>query len=507
MLTSPILWLHPQWKPRQTVITIASSLLAAVTIAAAQTSPTPLDIRDFGAIGDGKTLDTAAIQAAIDKCSETRAPGVIISGGRYVTGTIYLKSHVTLKVAAGAELLGSTDLKDYATDTFANQYKNEPHMDRCLIFARNAEHIGIEGTGVIDGRGTPENFPKSRPMLIRLLECRSIRMRDITLRSPAAWTSAWLYCDDIAVDGITIQSRANKNGDGLDFDGCTGVRVSNSAFDTSDDSICLQTSRPDKPCRNIVISNCIFISKWAGIRIGLLSRGDFSNVAVTNCIFRDIEDSGLKIQMCEGAEMKNMSFSNLIMENVPRPVFMTFGQQRVHKDAPPGVAPMKAMHNMTFSNLLIDNTACDKNSAFIFVGLPGHPIENITLDNIRFKSGGGGTLDDATPKTLPDLTLEPLKEHWPEYSCFGRSVPAHGIYAGHVSGLVVRDTIIDLKTPDARPAIIADDVSGLQLSNIRINASESSEPLVFLNKVTHDTLDHVRSTGASRKTTERAQNP
>lgn len=485
--------------------TLATFLLAACATTFTATASSPLDIRDFGAVGDGTTLNTAAIQAAIDKCSETRAPGVRISGGSYVTGTIYLKSHVTLQVAAGAELLGSTDIKDYSTDTHSIQYKKESHMDRCLIFAKNAKHIGIEGAGVIDARGTVENFPNTRPMLLRLLECKSIRMRDITLRNPAAWTSAWLYCDDIAIDGITIQSRANKNGDGLDFDGCTGVRVNNSAFDTSDDSICLQTSRPDRPCRDITVSNCIFISKWAGIRIGLLSRGDFSNVTVTNCIFRDIEDSGLKIQMCEGAEMKNMIFSNLIMENVPRPVFMTFGQQRVHKDAPKEVAPMKAMHSMMFSNLLIDNTACDKNSAFIFVGLPGHPIENITLDNIRLKTGGGGTAEDAYPRTLPDLTLEPLKGHWPEYSCFGRTVPAHGIYAGHVDGLTVRNTVLDTIAGDARPAIICDDVSGLELSNLQINASESTEPLVFLNKVRRDSISNVRSTGAARETVRRAE--
>jgi len=99
------------------------------------------------------------------------------------------------------------------------------------------------------------------------------------------------------VDGITIISRVNNNGDGLDFDGCTDVRVSNSSFDTSDDSICLHTSRQDKPFRDVVITNCTFCSKWAGRRIGLLSRGDFESVTVTNYTFKNIDDSGLKIQV------------------------------------------------------------------------------------------------------------------------------------------------------------------------------------------------------------------
>ena len=491
------------------VWTLAMALTPAVRAIDAQPMSTGmLDIRDFGAVGDGVTLNTAQIQAAIDTCSSNRAAGVLVAGGRFVTGTLCLKSHVTLHLAAGSEILGSTSIGDYATNTHANMYKNESRMDRCLIFARGAEHIGIEGAGVIDGRGAREYFPnqddslENRPMLIRFLECSSIRMRDVTLRNPASWTTGWLYCQDIVVDGVTIQSRVNDNGDGLDFDGCERVRVSNCAFDTSDDSICLQTSRPDRACRDVTISNCIFVSHWAGIRIGLLSRGDFSNVTVTNCVFRDIQDAGLKIQMCEGGEMRNMLFANLVMENVPRPVFMTFGQQRAAKDAPPGLAAMKALRDITFSNLLVDSSACGKDSAFILVGLPGHPIENVTLDNIRFRSGGGGTAGDSKSQTLPDLTLEAIGDHWPEYYCFKRTVPCHGIYAGHVKELTIRDTILQVKDADARPAIVCDDVVDLELNRITIGASPSTEPLVVLHQVRKALLDQVRSAGTAREMTK-----
>ncbi|MHB9067888.1 MAG: glycoside hydrolase family 28 protein [Pirellulaceae bacterium] len=467
-----------------------------------------LDILEFGAVGDGVTLNTAPIQAAIDACSSQRAAGVLVAGGRFVTGTLYLKSYVTLHVAPGAEILGSTNIGDYATDTHAIMYKNESHMDRCLIFARDAEHIGIEGAGVIDGRGGREHFPnpddlaKNRPMLIRFLECSSIRMRDVTLRNPASWTTAWLYCQDIVVDGVTIQSRVNDNGDGLDFDGCERVRVSNCAFDTSDDSICLQTSQPDRACRDITISNCIFVSQWAGLRIGLLSRGDFSNIVVSDCVFRDIRDSGLKIQMCEGAEMRNMLFANLVMENVPRPVFMTFGQQRAARDAPPGVATMKALRDITFSNLLVDASTCGADSAFILVGLPGHPIENITFDNVRFRSGGGCSTEDANPQPLRDLTLAAIGEHWPEYFSFQRTVPCHGIYAGHVQGLTVRDALLQVQDADARPAIFCHDVADLELSRITIGSLPSSGPRVMLHQVRTAVLDQVRSAGTDQEITE-----
>jgi polygalacturonase len=427
-----------------------------------------IDIRDFGAIGDGTMLNTHAIQAAIDACSDAGHEGVLIAGGRYVTGTLYLKDHVVLHVAAGAELLGSTDIADYATDTHKNMYRNEPHMDRCLIFARGAEGIGIEGHGVIDGQGHRDTFPNPddhlnhRPMLVRFVDCSRIRVRDITLRNPAAWTSAWLYCSDIVVDGVTIHSRANDNGDGLDFDGCRNVRVSNCALDTSDDSICLQASRPDRPCQDVVISNCLFTSKWAGIRIGLLSRGDFSNVTVTNCVFRDIDDAGLKIQLCEGGEMSHMLFANLVMRNVPRPVFMTFGQQHACVDAGEGLAPMKAMRSLMFSSLLIDASTCGKDSAVILVGQPGHPIEDVTFNDIHMVTGGSGTQRDAE-RRLPDLVPELLNGWWPEYDCFGATVPAHGIYADHVDGLSITNCSFDTVEEDSRPAVVCHDVTRLNL--------------------------------------------
>ncbi len=279
------------------------------------------DIRGFGAVGDGIAMNTGAIQAAIDRCTADGGGTVVVPAGRFLTGTIRLRDRVVLHVSSGGVLLGSTRAVDYATDTHKNMYKNEPHMDRCLIFAQGATNIGLEGHGVIDGQG--KSLPQAgdpqqnRPMLIRLVDCCTVRMRDLTLLSPAGWTSAWLYCRDIVVDGIRIHSRANGNGDGLDFDGCQEVRVSNSTFDTSDDSICLQTSRPDRPCRQVTITNCVFRSQWAGVRIGLLSRGDFEDVTVSNCVFTDIQDSGLKIQMCEGATMRNMTFSNLVMAMCP----------------------------------------------------------------------------------------------------------------------------------------------------------------------------------------------
>jgi polygalacturonase len=452
-------------------------LLAIAGLCRAQptqsTLPTVFDIRAFGAVADGKTVNTKAIQAAIDQCTESGGGTVLVAGGKYLTGTLYLKSNVNIHIEAGAVILGSPNIADYLTDTDRTMYAGEPYMNRCLIFAKEVTNISIEGTGSIDGQG--KSFPnaddraRNRPKLLRLMNCTRIRMRDVTLMAPASWTTEWRYCNDIVVDGITIFARANINGDGLDFDGCTKVRVSNSTFDTSDDSICLQTSLVEKPCRDIAVTNCQFSSRWAGMRIGLLSRGDFENVAVTNCTFRDHNDSGLKIQMNEGGTMSNMVFSNLVMKNVPRPVFMTFCQKNAWVDAPRGeMPPMKRMGNMQFSNITVDSTgvtgAAAKTCGFQITGVPDHPIENLVFSDIHATFPGGGTAEDSR-SVLAELTPEVLRAGWPEYSRFAGTVPSYGLYARHVKGLTLRNVTLETSGVDGRPPVVFVNVSEAKVSD------------------------------------------
>jgi hypothetical protein len=274
-------------------------------------------------------------------------------------------------------------------------------------------------------------------MLIRLLECEGIRMRDVTLRNPSAWTTAWLYCNDIVVDGVRIHSRANGNGDGLDFDGCCRVRVTNCSFDTSDDSICLQTSRPDRPCRDITISNCDMCSYWGGGRIGLLSRANIENVALSNCVFSDIRDAGIKIEMCEGADT-------------------------------------------------VDNSAAGKNTAFFITGLPGHDLENIRFSDISMVAEGGGTVEEGAQRDVIEFDDETLDGWWPGIHIVeGRKgvLPLHGFFARHVRGLHLDQADFSSVATDARPAVILENVRDVSLSSIRTNPDAAGEAALRLRNV------------------------
>ncbi|MGB5666436.1 MAG: glycoside hydrolase family 28 protein, partial [Maribacter sp.] len=206
-----------------------------------------------------------------------------------------------------------------------------------------------------------------------------------------------------------------------------------------------------------------------GMRIGLLSRGNIESVTVTNCNFKDIDVSGLKIQQNEGGEMKNMGFSNLVMENVPRPIFMTFCQQSASVETQENeLEPLSRMHNFVFSNIIVDNSKLDKNSAFFLTGFLGHYIEDITIKDVQFTVSGGGTIEDAQKTNLNEYTQEVLKGWWPEFSLVG-TLPASGIYARHIDGLILENISIKTVNQDARKSLVFDDVLHSEVNNVKLN--------------------------------------
>jgi len=409
------------------------------------------NVIDFGALGNGNTLDTAAIQKAIDCCSNNGGGNVVFKKGIYLIGTIFLKSNVTIYLEHNSVILGTSDTEYYPSVNCKQMYRNETHMDACLIYADNCENISICGEGTIDGQGNKFSN-EFRPMLCRYFNCKNIRLSSIKMRRPASWTNAFIGCRDIRVDSIDIISRANANGDGVDFDGCQNVFVSNCSFDCSDDCICLQNSFTDRKCKNIVVTNNIMMSKWAGMRIGLLSCGDIENVTVSNCVFRNIDCSGLKIQSAEGATLQNMTFTNLIMENVLRPIFITLNYFRERTDTSLEINTRSYLRNMSFSNIIANNVDEDhfagdyENPQCITIdSVKDNAIENITLSDIQYTVVGKEKFTKREDNSIPYHTNKRA-----EGKNYNGDLPAYGLFARNVKNMSLNNVRFSTVKPDAR---------------------------------------------------------
>ncbi len=293
-----------------------------------QQSMYPWDVRRFGAKGDGMTLDTRAVQAAIDACHQAGGGAVSFATGcTFLVGTIYLKDHVELRLESDAVLLGSDRLADYGNDVGLNPFYPET-IDPCLIYARDCADLRIAGSGTIVGYagtqfvappGADERARKQRPMLIRFDNCGQISVADVSLKRCGSWCLHLKNSHDIFLRNIRID---NEKQDGFDLESCQNVSISDCHLECGDDAIAITTSSREHPARNITITNCLMRSRWSAIRFGPLSRGDFENIAVSNCIFYDCSGGGIKLGTFEGGEIRNCVFDNLVMDQVIAPITM-----------------------------------------------------------------------------------------------------------------------------------------------------------------------------------------
>jgi len=451
------------------------------------------NVLDYGARAGGKTLATTAIQAAIDACHASGGGRVVVPRGVFTTGTIRLKSHVTLRVDAGARLVGSTNQADYPKDAGVCDWHPRFSWGReftgTLVFAEGVEDIAIEGEGVIDGAQKPgkaRTFPNPgdpenrRPMLVRFRDCANVRVTGVTLVNPASFTTFFVGCRDVLIDRVRVRSRETGNGDGFDFDGCERVRISNCDLITGDDAIGLKTFQPNKPNRDFVITNCVISSSWAAVRLGPESFADMRNIAVSNCVFRDCRD-GFKIQSCEGATIERMVFSNIVMENVLRPFFVTLNAFSMSKHAPSGRTSVGKLRDLHASNIraVVPKNPTGKGfdqPCVVFVGLPGHAIEDISLTDFDLTMPGGGTPEQAARRDVPELLDE--EKLYPEAIHFKGELPASGIYLRHVREVRMTQCRIETATPDARAFVAGDDIEDAAFVSVTGAGSEQAPGLV-----------------------------
>ena len=450
------------------IVLILISLIAVATKLAAR----DYNILNYGAQSDTSLLSTQALQQAIDECSQAGGGRVVVPTGNYKIGTIILKSNVHLHLEQGATLYGSTRLADYLpvkSDYVSLRTQTNTIQ---LIYADKVSHVVIDGYGTIDGRGRA--FKKlswndegiTRPHLLRFIQSSDITIKDITLKNSGCWMQHYLACDRLTIDGIKVINRNNYNNDALDLDGCHEVIVSRMMADSDDDGITLKSTSP-RLCENISIANCVVSSHCNAIKLGTETNGGFHNINISNIVVKPSYDqqekffgqwigsSAISLEIVDGGRMENVSVSNVSVEGTEAPIFIRLGNRARGyllggKDFD-SLIPID--HVGTIDGIRLDNIQIRHAGSMgcSISGLPGHPVENVSLSRISIHHKGGVSASDL-PKIEESIKDEKEKDY-PESTMWG-NLPAKGFFVSHARNIQVSDVSIQTEEADVRPDFV-----------------------------------------------------
>ncbi|MBU2945525.1 glycoside hydrolase family 28 protein [Zobellia uliginosa] len=452
-----------------------SLLITFILLVSCNSKSDSYNVVDHGAIGDGKTINTKSIQQAIDACNLAGGGTVTIKDGDYISGTLLLKDNVTLHIAKDAKLIGSSNPLDYQSiDTFEDATGQQ--RGNCLIGAKNATNIAVTGKGTIDGNGEAflsknikakikelnitetEGFGSNRPFLLRFVNSSQIRVQDVHLRQPAAWTCHFFQSNAILVDNVSIYSHAHKNNDGIDLDSSYDAVIKNCDINTGDDAICIKTTSP-KPTYNVQVSDCKLRSDWGSIKFGTESMGDMYNIDIKNCRIYDTKGGGIKILSVDGANIHDVTIDGIQMDRVDMPIFIRLGERlRTYRDAEKqevGSITNVVIKNVTGNARVLDSSRVKPPSGILITGTPDHKVGKITLENIELELPGGGTAEHSMAKVGEDIT------RYPEFSFFN-VLPVYGVYGRHIDSLQTNNIVFSLNSVDEREAQVFVDTNTIQ---------------------------------------------
>jgi polygalacturonase len=465
-----------------------SLILFALSVAG-HLAAADFDVKHFGAKGDGKRFDTAAINRAIAAAHAAGGGTVRFPAGTYLSASIHLQSNVGLFLEPGCVIEAADhELKAYdAPEPNIWGDKNyqdfgHSHWHNSLIWGEGLENISICGGGRIYGKGLIKEDvqpPGSGDKTIALKNCRNVTLRDFTIFHGAHFGVLATGVDNMTIDNLNIDT----DRDGMDIDCCHNVRISNCNVNSPyDDAICLKSSYALgclRPTENVSIVNCHvsgFVegtmldgtrdpSDVAGspltardgpcgrIKFGTESNGGFKNITIANCTFEHCR--GLALEEVDGGDLEDVSICNLTMRDVSNAaIFLRLGNRARGPNNP----PVGSLRRVNIDNVVASgvNFRCGA----IISGIPGHDIEDISFSNIRLLSDGGGTKEDAAVRVPERETA------YPDPGMF-HVLPSYGFYLRHVNGVTLRNVAVGCAKPDLRPAFALDDVTNEDFDDIK----------------------------------------
>ena len=458
------------------------------------------NVKDFGAVADGKTLDTVAFQKAVDACSKAGGGEVFVPVGEYVLATVFLKDGVRIRFEEGALILGSLNFYDYAQqeeiDYPLYQDASHSYFDLSMFVGRNCKNIAIVGKATIDMRSVWDEdgvrgaaIVHRGPKCIALKECDNVEIADLTIYNVTDLAVYFAGCNNVDVYGLKMRVYI----DGISPDNSKNVRIHDCEVEAGDDGIVFKTSytlnRLDI-CKDIHVWNCKIKSRCSALKFGTETNGGFEDILIENIDVCDTRITGLAIESVDGAVIDGITVRNIKMRNVGAPLFIHIGKRM---RGPEG-REIGAIRNVTLENIIAEGpyepyeivawnyVSFKENDTYQepwnlgtfehtskqiltkddpwqitsnMCGLKGYPLENITLRNITLHLDGG------IQTFNPDVPQEP--KPYPEVNTYGRFLPAKGIFFRDVEGLTLDNVKIIVDKPDVREDFVFERVNGLKI--------------------------------------------
>jgi polygalacturonase len=481
--------------------------LNLIVVNLVQASESRFNVRDFGALGDGTTIDSKAINDAIDAASKVGGGTVFFPAGVYASYSIRLKSDISLYIDQGATILAAAPSGEVGYDapepnvwgdSLRYQDFGHSHWHNSLIWGENLKNVSILGPGTIDGKGLTREGPHKAPVgnkAIALKLCRNVILKNFTIVYGGHFAILATGVDNFTIDNLKIDT----NRDAIDIDCCRNVRISNCSINSPwDDGICLKSSYAlgfARATENVTIVNCQVTGFDRGtfikgtyqrneghmvpdregptgrIKFGTESNGGFKKVTITNCVFEFCR--GFALETVDGGILEDVTISNIVMRDIINsPFFLRLGGRM----RGPANTPIGELRRINIENVLVYNA--DSRFSSIISGLPGNDIEDIRLSNISiwYKP-----MDAADQSKIQQVVPEHEKTY-PEPQKFG-IIPSYGFFIRHAKNIELNNVNVNYLEKETRPAMILIDVKGIEMRNVSLMKAESA-PLITAENVT-----------------------